>query len=222
MADRDSGETIYSFSGELPEPDDRRTGPRYTTLLRVGVLETEAGKELCLIRNISGGGLMAHVYSTIPAGSRAMVELKTGQQVSGTVVWAEGNNIGLRFDMPIDVAEILTTSASDTGSRRPRMPRIEVDCFASVRIGGRTYRARTRDVSQGGVKLLVDAELPPGPAVVTMTGMPAIHAVVRWCDAGIAGLGFNEVIPLAELIKWLKERTQAGAGRAGPGAEIAA
>lgn len=210
MAELDTGETIFSFSDGLPQPPDRRTGPRYTTLLRVGVLETDAGKELCLIRNISAGGLMAHVYSSIREGSRAVVELKSGHQVCGKVMWAQEATVGIQFDEPIDVAEILTACADGTGSRRPRMPRIEIECFASVRLGARTYRARTIDISQGGVKLQVDAELPPGEVVVTMTGLGPLHGLVRWCDGAVAGIAFNQVMPLGELINWLKERQKEG------------
>ncbi len=218
----DSHETLFSFSDALPQPPDRRTGTRYTTLLRVGVLETEGGKELCLIRNISAGGLMANVYSEIRKGSRSSVELKSGHQVAGTVVWTQDGSIGLQFDAAIDVADVLTASADASGSRRPRMPRIEVDCFASVRAGARTYRARTLDVSQGGVKLQVDAELQPGEVVVAMSGFRPIHGVVRWCDGAVAGIAFNQVIPLGELIPWLKEHARSASRSGGAGSGIAA
>jgi hypothetical protein len=203
MDRREGGETLYSFSAAPPAADDRRTGQRYTTLLRVGVIETAAGKELCLIRNISAGGLMAHTYSDIAAGTRAEVELKTGQQVSGTVIWSNQSKVGIQFDAPIDVAELLTAC---TSSRRPRMPRLEVDCFASVRVGARTYRGRACDISQGGVKLKLEAVIPDGEAVLTMPGFSPIPCVVRWSDGEMAGLCFNQLIPLGELIPWLKER----------------
>jgi hypothetical protein len=199
-------ETLFSFSEALPTPDERRTGPRYTTLLRVGTLETGAGKELCLIRNISAGGLMAHIYSDIPAGTRAHVELKSGQQVSGTIIWSRNSNIGLQFDTGIDVGELLTSCSSE---RRPRLPRIELDCFASVRIGARIYRGRACDISQGGVKVKLDAPIPCGEAVVTMSGFRSIAGAVRWCEGGLAGISFNQVIPLGELIPWLKESEKA-------------
>ncbi len=205
MGRKDSGETLFSFSEGLPQPEERREGPRYTTLLRVGILETGSGKELCLIRNVSAGGLMAHVYSEIAPGTRAEIELKTGHHVAGSVVWAQGSNIGLRFDAPIDVADLLAACAS---SRRPRMPRISVDCFASLRIGARTYRVRTCDISQGGVKVKLEQPVGEGQAVVSMAGFRSLEGAVRWSAEGYVGIAFNQVIPLGELIPWLKEREQ--------------
>jgi hypothetical protein len=222
MSEQEEAGTPFSFSYKLPPPDDRRTGPRYTTLLRVGVLQTEAGRELCLIRNISAGGLMAHVYSEIAVGARAEVELKSGQHVSGTVIWAKKRAIGVQFDGTVDVADLLTVCSSGP---RPRMPRIEADCFASVRAGARTYRARTRDISQGGVKVKIDAELPIGEAVVTLSGLRPVSCAIRWSDGEFAGIAFNEIVPLGELIPWLKERGQARATRdpaGGGGNELAA
>jgi hypothetical protein len=222
MSQKESAETLFSFSDAAPAPDDRRTGPRYTTLLRVGVIETASGKELCLIRNISGGGLMAHVYSDIAPGTRAEVELKSGQQVSGTVIWSKNRSVGLRFDSPIDVAGLLTACDS---SRRPRMPRIEVDCFVSLRVGARIHRARTCDISQGGVKVQLDGQIAQGEVVVAMSGFRPIQGTVRWSDGELAGISFNEVIPLGELIPWLKEKEQSRLARraaGAPGEEIAA
>ncbi len=53
-------ETTFSFSSAAPQPDRRRQ-TRHLTILRVGTLIIEGRRELCLIRNISAGGLMAHV-----------------------------------------------------------------------------------------------------------------------------------------------------------------
>ena len=55
-------ETIFSFSREAPPPPrERRRQARHLTILKVGTLIVDGGRELCLIRNISAGGLMAHV-----------------------------------------------------------------------------------------------------------------------------------------------------------------
>ena len=191
-----------------PAPD-RRQGRRYTSLLRIGVIETAAGKELCLIRNISAGGLMVHLFSPFRPGTRAAIELKTGQQVSGTLIWCRDGAAGLQFDQAIDVGAVLAGCAPAAASLTPRMPRIEADRFVSLRLGARLYRARTRDISQGGVKVKVDAMLRQGDVVVTMAGLRPVHGVVRWCDGVQAGISFNQPIPLGELVPWLKERSDA-------------
>jgi len=58
-------ETTFSFSTRAPQPPERRRDTRHITILRVGTILVDGRRELCLIRNISAGGLMAHVYSQL-------------------------------------------------------------------------------------------------------------------------------------------------------------
>jgi hypothetical protein len=198
-------ETIFSFSKLAPQPPERRRDPRHLTILRVGALIGPEGRELCLIRNISAGGLMAHVYSHHVPGETVTVELKTNHPTQGYVIWVSGSNIGVEFDAPIDVAEMLSNQAVLDNGWRPRLPRIEVDRLATLRCGARLYGVNTRDISQGGVKLECDQSLEPGrEAVLTLERFRPLTGVVRWCEDGLAGLAFNQLIPFHELMTWLK------------------
>ena len=49
--------TVYSLSEKAPERPDRRSDERYVSLLRVGALTIQGRRELCLIRNVSAGGI---------------------------------------------------------------------------------------------------------------------------------------------------------------------
>jgi hypothetical protein len=197
-------ETTFSFSEKPPQPPERRRDARHLTILRVGALVGPHGRELCLVRNISAGGLMAHVYSQHVMGERVSVELKTKQQIEGYVIWISDSNIGIQFDNPIDVADLLATHVTSDGWR-PRTPRVEVDRLATLRGGARIYAANTRDISQGGVKLEVDEPLEVGREVVlTMERFRPLQAVVRWCQDGFAGIEFKELLPFNELITWLR------------------
>jgi hypothetical protein len=198
-------ETTFSFSSAAPTPqDDRRRAKRHITILRVGSLIGERGRELCLIRNISGGGLMAHVYSRHAIGEPVAIELKGNQPIHGNVIWAEASNIGIRFDAAVDVAEMLSSQALLDNGWTPRMPRVEVDRLATVRCGARLYGVNTRDISQGGVKVETDEPLPSGAQVViTLDGFRPLQGVVRWCGEGLAGIAFHQTIPFGELMGWL-------------------
>jgi hypothetical protein len=197
-------ETTYSFSSETPEPRDRRIGRRHMTILRVGGLIGPRGRELCLIRNISAGGLMAHVYSHHAMGERVAIELKGNKPMEGTVRWAAATNIGIQFDEKIDVAEMLSSQALLDNGWTPRMPRVEVDRLATIRCGARLYGVNTRDISQGGVKVETDDPLPEGAQVViTMEKFRPIPGAVRWTGDGLAGISFNQPIPFGELMGWL-------------------
>ena len=206
-------ETTFSLSGEAPLPPERRRAPRHLSILRVGVLIAPEGRELCLIRNISGGGLMAHVYSRRAPGDAVSVELKTNQQIPGKVVWVEGSNVGIGFAEPIDVAEMLSNQSGLDHGWRPRLPRIEVDRLATVRCGARIYGVNTRDISQGGVKVETDGPLATGTEVVLMLDkFRPLQGTVRWSEEGLAGIAFNQVLPFRELMAWLRGDEDGAAG----------
>lgn len=199
-------ETVFSFSDRAPPPpEERRRDPRHLTILRVGALMSDRGRELCLIRNISGGGVMAHVYSRRSAGERVGIELKSNQRIDGQVVWVSGSNVGIQFDEPVDVAEMLSSQAVLEHGWRPRLPRVEVDRLATLRCGSQLHGVNTRDISQGGVKIESDQPLELGAEVVlTLDRFRPMHGVVRWCADGLAGIAFNQLIPFHELMAWLR------------------
>lgn len=198
-------ETTFSFSRQAPQPPERRRGSRHLTILRVGALIGPEGRELCLIRNISAGGLMAHVYSNHVPGSPVTIELKSNHPVPGKVAWADESNIGIAFDSPIDVEEMLSSQSALDPGWRPRLPRVEVDRLATLRCGARLYGVNTQDISQGGVKVETDQPIEVGREIVlTMEKFRPIAGVVRWCQSGLAGIAFNHLIPFHELMEWLR------------------
>ena len=111
--------TLYSLSDRTPDPVERREGERYLTLFRVGTVMIEDRRELCLIKNISAGGMMIRPYCKLQPGMALSVELKRGEQIPGTVSWLRGDSAGISFDENIDVVELLATSMEGP---RPRMP----------------------------------------------------------------------------------------------------
>lgn len=197
--------TLYSLSDAPPAAaghSDRRDGERHMTLYRVGSILVDNRRELCLIKNISAGGMMIRAYCTLAQGASLTVELKSGQPITGKIEWLRDQTAGIAFDKPIDVIEIL--SASMDGPR-PRMPRIEAGGFANVREGANALRVAVCDISQGGVKIKCEAVLPIGAdVVVTLPGLSAQRGVTRWTDHGYTGITFNRLLPLGELVCWLQ------------------
>jgi len=198
--------TLYSLADAPPERSDRRDSDRQLTLFRVGLLVIDGRRELCLIKNISAGGMLIRAYCAIEPGTRVAIELKCGEPVDGTVRWIDGDSIGVAFDQPIDVVGLLATSMEGP---RPRMPRVQVDCIAWIREGAITHRVQALDVSQGGIKVSSNRDLPAGADVmVTLPGLPPVAGVVRWRDSGNYGVTFNKVVPLPLLVGWLAEQRQ--------------
>jgi hypothetical protein len=150
---------------------------------------------------------MAHIYSRVAIGDRVAVELKTNHRIEGEVSWVEGSNVGISFDEQIDVEEILASHSGLENGWRPRLPRVEVDRLATLRVGSEVYGVSTRDISQGGVKIEIDREFEGGEEVVlTLDKFRPVAGVVRWYGGGLCGVAFNQVIPFRELMSWLRSQ----------------
>lgn len=196
--------THYSLSTTVPAQPDRRHGERYVRLLRVGALVVDGRRELCLIRNISAGGMMIRPYSTISSGTSISVELKQGDAVEGVVQWSDNGLVGVSFDQTIDVLALLSTT---DGQPRPRMPRIDLSCDATLRSNGEVLRARVVNISQAGICVNASSRLEiNADVVVSISGLHAAAAVVKWQEDDFYGIRFNRVYPVDELMAFLKEQ----------------
>jgi hypothetical protein len=201
--------TIYSLSEAPPAPAserERRDGQRHMTLYRVGSIMIEDRRELCLIKNISAGGMMIRLYCSIAEGTAVTIELKSGQPINGKIGWTRDQNAGIAFDQPIDVIDILSTSMDGP---RPRMPRIETECHATLRDGANVIRVRVCDISQGGVKVACETVLSQGADVVIgLPGLEPQRGIACWSEGGFSGIAFNRLIPLSELVAWLQQQRE--------------
>jgi hypothetical protein len=198
--------TLYSLAGSPPGRPERRGDERNLSLLRVGTLMIEGRRELCLIRNISAGGMMIRAYSSIPTGTVLSIELKHGDPITGVAQWNEDGLTGVAFDKQIDIVGLLAPSGDGP---RPRMPRIELECTALVREGADIRRTRSVNISQGGLCVQCPANLTVGAEViVTLTGLAPVPGMVKWKDGGSYGISFNRVLPLSGLVGWLQAQQQ--------------
>ena len=198
--------TLYSLDAAPPKGTQRRNSERHLSMFRVGSLIVGERRELCLIRNISAGGMLIRVYCAIEAGECLSVELKQGESITGVARWVKDDCVGVTFDRPIDVVGLIS---SPLEGKQPRMPRIEVGCAAWVREGASVYRVTAADVSQGGVKVVTPSVLSVGAdVVVTLTGLTPMAGVVRWRDGDAWGIAFHRAVGLTMLVAWLQAQQQ--------------
>lgn len=198
--------TVYSLATAAPPQPERRADERFLTLLRVGAMLVDDRRELCLIRNISAGGMTIRAYSDTPVGTRLTVELKQGDPVAGIVQWAKDGMAGVCFDEPIDVVSLLAPPGEGP---RPRLPRIEIESTAWVRQEADVMRGRTINVSQGGVCITCPTQLEVGrEAVVTLPGLTPAAGVVKWGVDDAYGIAFNRPLNLSDLVEWLQHQQQ--------------
>ena len=196
--------THYSLAQSAPKRPDRRGSDRFLSLLRVGAIVIGGRRELCLIRNISAGGMMIRAYSPLAEGTRLSVELKQGDPVKGIVAWVDGELIGVAFDVAIDVVALLAQSGQGP---RPRLPRVAVSCTTSVREGAQVVRARAVNISPGGICIETSARLSQGAeVVVSLNGLAPVPGTVRWCADGAYGIGFNRALIVSMLVGWLQDQ----------------
>lgn len=206
MEDRLVQTTGYSLGDAPPQPDASRGDDRHLTLLRVGALMIGDRRELCLIRNVSAGGMMIRAYSQIASGTRLSVELKQGDRVEGLVKWVKEDSVGIAFDAPIDIVSLIAASADGP---RPRMPRVELCCGAWIRQDATVCRANGVNISQGGLGIQTAIELDVGGEVIaSLAGLPPLPGVVKWKDGDRYGVGFNRVLAVGQLMTFLTELRQ--------------
>jgi hypothetical protein len=196
--------TLYSLDHSAPGPVQRRKNDRHLSLLRVGSLLIGDRRELCLIKNVSAGGMLIRTYSPITQGTRLSIELRQGEPLEGTVRWTKGDCIGVTFEQPIDVIELISVSVDGP---RQRLPRVAVGCTAWVREGATVRRTRAINISQGGIRICGGEDLSVrAEVVVSLHGLAPLPGVVRWKDGDHLGISFNRSLDLPLLVGWLRDQ----------------
>jgi hypothetical protein len=94
-------------AGETPpEPDKPQRAPRQSLLWKA-VLHWDHGTFAVRIRNISSEGAMLEGREELPEGTGVVLDLCEGGTASGTVRWARGGQIGVRFDGSFDMRQLV-------------------------------------------------------------------------------------------------------------------
>ncbi|HEX2802874.1 MAG TPA: PilZ domain-containing protein [Sphingomicrobium sp.] len=199
--------TTFSLSTAVPRPGERRTGDRLIPLLKVSKLVSESGERLIRVRNISAGGVMAEVSECPPVGEHVSVELSS-QKIPSTVVWVRDGLVGLKFDQNVDLGELLAGRKPRHGFR-PRPPRLNVHCKASVRLGSVYYTVEVHDISLAGMKVEPIEEYCVGREVtVVVESLRPIKGEVRWFSDRRAGIVFKKPLDFDELAEWVAKRLE--------------
>jgi hypothetical protein len=200
--------TTFSLSTAVPRPEERRQDERVPALLRVGKLVDAAGdQQLIRIKNMSAGGVMALVTRAPSIGEAVQVELSS-EKIPATVVWTREEVIGVKFDQNVDLGELLAGRKPRLGFR-PRPPRLEIACKASVRVGKLYYSVDVHDISLGGMKVEPIEEYCIGKKVIVVVeSLRPIKGEVRWYSDRRAGIVFDKPLDFDELAEWVGKRLE--------------
>jgi hypothetical protein len=199
--------TTFSLTTAVPRPPERRTDERLTPILRVAKLRSAAGEQLIRVRNVSAGGLMAEAAHLPAVGDIVDVEL-SAQMIPSCVVWIREGMLGLKFDQNLDLGELLAGRKPRHGFR-PRPPRLEVNCKASVRVGKLYYTVDVQDISLAGLKVEpIEERCLNKKVVVVVESLRPIKGEVRWYSNRAAGIVFDRPLEFAELAEWVGKRLE--------------
>ncbi|PZO87305.1 MAG: hypothetical protein DI623_14995 [Sphingomonas sanxanigenens] len=202
MEDKPTGGLILDSA----DAHERRSGPRHVKVLKVAKLLFGAREELCIVRDISSGGLKAEVYYPLGVNDRVTIELTEGNPVPGHVVWRADDLIGVSFDRPVSVISIIAHRTLDRLGRKTRSPRLKADFTAAILSGSGERQVQVRDVSQAGFKALADRPFPLGALCeVRLPGLNLRRAFVRWNREGHCGFQFALPMTYPEFVGWRRQ-----------------
>jgi hypothetical protein len=200
--------TTFSLSTSVPRPSERRIDERLIAMLRVAKLRDGQDREqLIRVRNVSAGGLMAEIGHPVSVDDVVNIELSS-QNIQSTVVWIREGTAGFKFDQNIDLGELLAGRKPRHGFR-PRPPRLEVNCKASVKLGKVYYTVDVHDISLAGMKVEPIEEYCVGKSVVVVVeSLKPIRGEVRWYSDRKAGIVFEKPLDFDELSEWIGKRLE--------------
>jgi hypothetical protein len=200
---------VFVFFSKLraPRPGshaERRRSVRHTAVAQIAKIELPSGREeLCLLRDISCEGVRAETYAKVASDDALLIELRSGQKVSGRVSWCNDGQFGLVFDEPVPIADVLTHCSFDDRVSNIRPPRLEVDLFGILHVGNAQRVVRIGNVSQAGMQIGMPEEVEAGtPCAIGLPGLAPRPALVRWCRDRRAGLQLEEPFDYATFAEW--------------------
>ena len=183
-----------------PAPD-QRADKRFTLILRSGKLITAAGEFVCVLRDVSSGGLKVRLFHTLALDSACEIELSGGERYRLEPAWQQGDEAGLQFaDGPVDIEQFL----EEAGPFPKRAIRLGLRGGWPVRLhgNGAILPAVMCDLSQHGSAVLCGSRLPVGQLVkIEAEGLGTIEARVRWRRGERYGLVFQQSFRLDALAR---------------------
>lgn len=189
---------------------ERRAGNRHISVLRVGRLVHDGRDQLCVVRNVSEGGMMVEAGRTPPVGSVITVELRSDKRLNASVRWTRGQDAGVMFDAPVDLAWLLKEERHSILRTQPRAPRFARRGHARVIATECVDEGAIANISINGVAVHTSTVFARDePVVVSLEGLGAAHASVRWSRPGETGLHLVTPLAYRTLAEWLEVRAEA-------------
>lgn len=197
--DRLAREFVNCEAGIDSVDAERRASQRVTLLIRPAKLIADDREFLCVVRDLSDGGIKVRLFAPVPDHQRLVIEFDTGERQRIKIVWQAGELAGFAFVDPVDVDRLI---ASHQGTFPRRQPRLNVAFEAVLCTAGLRTPVVVRDISQRGASVECNGWLMIDELVrLESEVLPTLHAKVRWRRPPRYGLIFEQTFQLPDLAR---------------------
>lgn len=183
---------------------DQRRDSRQTLMLRTAKVICQSGEYVCLVRDVSRGGVGLRFFHAVPDEPRIFLELANGALYPIERTWqnseVESGEAGYRFAAPVALGEFLAET-----SQRPHRPvRLRLRLPVLLTVDGTDCKAMLADISRCGAKLTAERRLPEGAFVRwDADGLPLRFGHIAWRRQLEHGITFQQAFGLEELARCL-------------------
>lgn len=112
-----AGPSSAAASGSAAEPEQLSERELRHPLIWTGVVHHNHQTIGVRLRNISRGGALIESGGTFPPGAELLLDLEEAGAIFSTVHWAHGDQAGLRFHTPYDLARLAKARPEIAGPR---------------------------------------------------------------------------------------------------------
>jgi hypothetical protein len=177
-------------------PDDERSAPRFTLLIRSAKLTTPDAEYLCVVRDASASGISVRLFHPLPPDAPLTLELPNGDRHQLERVWEDEAKAGFRFAKATELERIV--EGPSRFSKRALRVNLEMPC--DIVAGVRRAKATLRNLSQQGALICTDEKLSLVQRVkLSAPGLPEVAAKVRWRRNDQYGLSFEDNFQFSDL-----------------------
>ena len=180
-----------------PETGERRAAARVTVMIRPAKLIADNREFLCVVRDVSEGGLKLRLFHALPQHRHLTIEFENGERHAIRLVWQAGELAGCHFVAEVDLPRLI---AAHDGPYPRRQPRLQVEVSAVLCTGGLRTPITMRDISQRGAAIDCPGWLMIDELVrIESEVLPTMHAKIRWRRPPRYGVVFEQTFRLEEL-----------------------
>ena len=174
---------------------------RLATVNRVACLEVADEAGLARIHSISNEGIELSSILQLSIGQRVRLSLSETVSATVTVTSKDGGRYSVRFEQPINCAELLRHLVDEARSSRTRPLRLSTHGIkARARSANGSHELEVEDISQRGMKVRHDGSFQPGLRLcVRLPNGLECRGLVRWTRDLSAGLSLMDILSASEL-----------------------